>query len=209
MKRLLLLALLLLAAILIPFVLWGDWISEHCSAAWLQSWGRWAWAIGIALLIADLLLPIPGTLVQSSLGLIYGFGLGGLIACLGSLLSGLIAYELCSRHGRALALRLCSEAELQRVQRWLERQGGALVMALSRSLPVLTEAVACIAGLVRMPRPRFLLALACGSLPTAFLYAGIGAMGRETPTLAMGASLLAPCLLWLLAQRLLPKTRAS
>ena len=44
----------------------------------LRGYGSWAWAVGIALVWADVLLPIPQTAVIAALGIIYGTWLGPL-----------------------------------------------------------------------------------------------------------------------------------
>jgi 1-hydroxy-2-methyl-2-(E)-butenyl 4-diphosphate synthase len=83
-----------------------------------------------------------------------------------------------------------------------EKHGGWLV-ALSRSLPVLPEAIACLAGLVRMPWRPFLISLVCGTLPLGFAFAAIGALGVSSPTMALVLSAVVPVGLWLLARRML------
>jgi uncharacterized membrane protein YdjX (TVP38/TMEM64 family) len=65
----------------------------------------------------------------------------------------------------------------------------------------LPEAVACLAGLNRMPFPTFLLAVLCGSLPMGFVFAAIGALGQEEPAWALVLSIVVPALLWLGARR--------
>ena len=49
----------------------------------LQHHGRWAWAPAVALLWADVVLPIPQTAVIAVLGLIYGPLIGGLVGSFG------------------------------------------------------------------------------------------------------------------------------
>ena len=68
-------------------------------------------------------------------------------------------------------------------------------------MPVLPEAVSCLAGLVRMDLRAYLASLACGSLPVGFAFAAIGALGRTSPGAAMALSAGVPVLLWLLARR--------
>ncbi len=77
------------------------------------------------------------------------------------------------------------------------------MIALSRSLPILPEVLACTAGLVRMPFGRFVPALACGSLPMGFLFAGIGAAGHDAPGWALVFNLVVPAVLWVTAKRLM------
>ena len=38
----------------------------------LRGYGSWAWALGIAIIWADILLPIPQTAVIAALGIMYG-----------------------------------------------------------------------------------------------------------------------------------------
>jgi hypothetical protein len=45
----------------------------------MESYGSWAWAAGIALLVSDIVLPVPSTVVMSALGWMYGWWIGGLI----------------------------------------------------------------------------------------------------------------------------------
>ncbi len=77
MKRLLLLFLSLALLVIIPFLIWGDYFQSRMSLEQmvldLRKTGGWAWLVGIGLLIIDLFLPIPGTVVMSALGLIYGW----------------------------------------------------------------------------------------------------------------------------------------
>ena len=198
--RLLLLFLALVALVLIPFFIWEDFLNAvftpEGSIDWLRQYGAWGWAAGRGLLIADLFLPIPGTLIISALGYIYGPWLGGLLASLGSFLSGELAYGLCRLTGRKGALRILGEKDLARGEKLFARTGGWIV-ALSRWLPVFPEVVACMAGLTHMPARTFHFALACGSLPLGFAFAAVGHMGVEYPALALIVSAVAPPILWL------------
>jgi uncharacterized membrane protein YdjX (TVP38/TMEM64 family) len=56
----------------------------------LRNYESWAWAVGIALIWADLVLPIPQTAVIAALGIIYGTLLGGLLGSLGLITGGLL-----------------------------------------------------------------------------------------------------------------------
>lgn len=200
------LLVLLLASIIIPFLIWGEGFDSaftlEGARSWMRQFGPLAWAAGILLLIADIALPIPSTIVMSSLGWMYGWFLGGLIAAAGSFLSGFVAYLLCYWLGRPIALRIAGEDSLRRGEHWFA-QGGGWLVALSRWMPVLPEAVACLAGLTRMPWRTFVIALACGSLPVGFGFAAIGAVGQSSPAWALTLSAVVPILLWLLAQRAL------
>ena len=133
---------------------------------------------------------------MSGLGFLYGTAAGGAIAAAGSWLSGALAYWLCRRFGEKWAVRLMGPGGVEKGQRLLSSSGGALMVAASRCLPLLPEVIACMAGLTKMPRAKFYTALACGSLPMGFIFAWIGAAGRDAPGLALTLSALIPLALY-------------
>lgn len=189
--------------IIIPFLIWGDWFTDMFSGEGatrrLEAFGVWAWGVGLMLLIGDLFLPLPATLIMSALGYIYGPLWGGLLAVLGSFLSGLLAYGLCRALGRRGALFILGEKDLEKGERVFAKRGGWIV-AISRWLPVLPEIVACMAGLNQMKFRHFVLALLCGSVPLGFVFAYIGYSGVEHPYLAVVVSAAFPPVLWGISQ---------
>jgi uncharacterized membrane protein YdjX (TVP38/TMEM64 family) len=139
--------------------------------------------------------------VMSALGLIYGALLGGLVAAVGSVVAGLFGYGVGRLIGERAARKLLGDRDFER-GRGLFSRGGGWMIALSRAVPILPEALSCTAGLVRMPFGRFLGSLTCGSVPVGFLYAWIGAVGRDTPVWAMLFSIGVPAVLWLAARKI-------
>lgn len=200
----------LMVGVIVPYLIWGELFEEILGAdagrTWLESYGHWAWAAGIGLLISDILLPIPGTVVMSGLGWIYGWFLGGLIASFGSFLSGIVAYLLCRWLGQPVARWIAGEKGLARGETFFSNQGSWIV-ALSRWTPVLPEAVACLAGMVRMRWSTFVLSLACGSLPLGFVFAAIGDLGQASPYWAVVLSALLPLVLWSVVWRSLVRRK--
>jgi len=193
------------ALVLVTWLLWGGAWEERFTlagaVAWIEGAGSWAWAAGMGLLAADLLLPVPGTVVMSALGWIYGSLVGGLFATAGTIVAGLCGYGIGRLIGERAARKILGDADFEKGKQ-LFAGGGGWMIALSRALPILPEALSCTAGLVRMPFSRFAISLACGSLPVGFLFAWIGAVGRETPAWALIFSIGVPAVLWLLARRL-------
>lgn len=198
--------LLLSGLILGIWGVWGGGMEERFtlegSVAYLERSGGYAWLGGWLLLVSDVLLPVPGTVVMSALGYLYGTLLGGLLAAAGSMLAGLVAYGACRLMGKRGARFILGEKDYRRGHDWFEHGGGWLV-CLSRALPILPEVVACTAGLVGMSFKRFVIALACGSLPMGFVFAAIGSAGHDRPGLAMVMSLLLPAVLWTVARLLI------
>ena len=184
-----------------PFFIWGEELNavlqQDRLVASFQSYRGSAWLIAIGLLVSDLVLPIPNTMVMAALGVIYGPIVGGLVATLGNGLSGLLGYSLSRGFGRPLAARLVGEADLEAGEHLFARSGG-LIVAASRWLPVLPEVISCMAGLTRMPFTLFTVALVAGSLPFGFVVAGLGYAGSSNPLLTILLCALLPLPIWYL-----------
>lgn len=194
---------LALAGVLAPWAIWGEAFESALTvdgvASRLGESPARAAAVGVGLLCADTVLPIPSTVVMSGLGLALGPWLGGLVSAAGSFLAGCLAYGVARLLGRAPAAWVAGEG-LSELEARFAASGGWLV-ALSRWTPVLPEAVAALAGVARMPFGRFAAALACGCAPLGFAFAWVGHLGHESPATALALSALLPALLWLMAGR--------
>lgn len=203
--RLLLWFVLLAGLVLGIWMLWGGgWDRTFTfagSVEWLEAAGPWAWAAGILLLVGDLVLPVPGTIVISALGFIYGTTVGGCVAAAGLILAGMSGYGAGRLFGEKFARRWLGDGDFEKGRALFESRGG-WVVAMSRALPILPEVISCTAGLVRMPFRQFMLALVCGSVPMGFLFAAVGRAGREAPSWAFALSLLIPAVLWIVASRM-------
>jgi uncharacterized membrane protein YdjX (TVP38/TMEM64 family) len=161
----------------------------------LEAYGAWAWLLAIALIVSDLVLPVPGTAVITGLGMIYGPWLGGLIGGIGSVLAGLTAYGGSRWLGARFARWLVGDDDLRRLARFFERRG-PLAIALSRWLPILPEALCCLAGISRMRFRIFFAALVIGGLPMSFLFAWLGRSFEQQPLAGLVVSGCIPLLLW-------------
>ena len=195
---------LLLVGTIGPWLIWGEAFERSFSLAgtlaWLRELGPWAAAAGVGLLVADIALPIPSTIVMSALGATYGFWVGSLLSILGSMLAGLTAYGLARWAGRPAAIWIAGEDGLVRTEELFAR-GGAWLVLTSRWLPILPEAVACLAGLARMPFRTFFWALMVGSVPLGLTFAWVGTLTEDREGLALALSAGLPIGAWLLSQR--------
>jgi uncharacterized membrane protein YdjX (TVP38/TMEM64 family) len=161
----------------------------------LRQYEGWAWAVGIALIWADVVLPIPQTAVIAALGIIYGTLIGGLLGSLGLITGGLLGYGLMLTAARRFAQRFAGPRSLRRMESLFDR-GGVWAIILTRSLPYsVPEAMVFLAGLAAMPMAKFTAALTIGSVPTAFAFAAIGAGWADQPILALVLSYVLPSLL--------------
>jgi len=161
----------------------------------LRKYDAWAWAAGIALIWADLVLPIPQAVVITALGITYGALLGGVLGSIGLITSGLLGYLLMFTSARRIVQRFVGAQSLNRMESLFER-AGAWAIILTRSLPYsIPEAIVLLAGLAGMRIGRFTAALSIGSVPTAFAFAAIGAGWADQPILALSVSYVLPILL--------------
>ena len=161
----------------------------------LRKYESWAWTLGIALIWADLVLPVPQTAVVAALGIIYGTLLGGLLGSLGLITGGLLGYVLMLTSARRYVQRFVGPGSLHKMESLFD-QGGAWAIVLTRSLPYsVPEAMVFLAGLASMPLGKFIAALTIGSVPTAFVFAAIGAGWADQPILALVVSFVLPILL--------------
>jgi uncharacterized membrane protein YdjX (TVP38/TMEM64 family) len=87
----------------------------------LRKYESWAWAVGIALIWADLVLPIPQTAVIAALGIIYGTLLGGLLGSLGLITGSLLGYSLMLTSARRFVQRFVGPRSLHKMESLFDR----------------------------------------------------------------------------------------
>lgn len=126
------------------------------------------------LLAADLFLPVPSSVVMTLSGYFLGAWVGAGVSFAGAMFSALLGFGLCRRYGQKALARLAGEKDTERVAGFLETYG-AWAIILSRSVPMLTEIMSCLAGLSLMSPLRFTLLSAAGTLPVCIVYAWAGA----------------------------------
>jgi len=154
-----------------------------------------AWAIAIFFLVLDLFLPIPATGIMAALGSFYGVWWGGVISLIGSVGSGLLGFMLARYGGKRLLGYLATEEERERFTDFFERWGGFAIIA-SRSLPILPEVIAILAGLATMSFLRFFASLLLGTMPVSFLFAYIGYASQSAPVYGLLLAVFLPLLIW-------------
>ncbi|MCA9537376.1 MAG: TVP38/TMEM64 family protein [Myxococcales bacterium] len=156
-------------------------------APWMNQGGPIAAAVGVGLLVADVVLPVPSSLVMVAHGALFGVVIGAALSLVGSVGSAALAFAI-GRRGGPWLHRLVTADERARADRLLARYGGVAIM-LSRPLPLLAETVALLAGTSPMGFGRAMVAATVGSLPPSILYAvtGASAMKLDDQLLIMGA----------------------
>jgi uncharacterized membrane protein YdjX (TVP38/TMEM64 family) len=143
----------------------------------------------IALLAADLFLPIPSSLVMVLSGAAFGVVWGALLSLIGSVGGEWLGFELVRSYGRRASANIVGDDEIDRLSRVFARHGAAAV-AVTRALPVVMETMSVVAGLSTMTRRVFLLASFLGTAPIVFVYAYAGAVSRQTGSLVPATVML-------------------
>lgn len=159
-------------------------------------------SIGVLLLIADVVLPVPSSLVMAAHGALFGIAGGTLLSMIGSVASAMTAFAI-GRAGNGLIRRFVSEEEHRRAGAMLERWG-VVAIAASRPVPILAETVAILAGSSPVRWPQLVLAAAAGSLVPSLVYAWAGAQaqGFGMQSLVFGGVIVVTGLLLLAGKRL-------
>jgi uncharacterized membrane protein YdjX (TVP38/TMEM64 family) len=171
---------------------------------WLNRGGVVAASLGVGLLIADVLLPVPSSLVMVAHGALFGVVTGTLLSLVGSTGACMFGFWI-GRRGGTLLERIVAPEERARADRLLNRWG-TLAVIVTRPVPLLAETVAIMAGASRMGWGRTALAALFGSLAPALLYALTGAsVARfENTALMFLFVLLVAGFFWLIGRRVEP-----
>ena len=134
-------------------------------------------AAGVALLIADVVLPVPSSLIMFAFGAAYGFWIGvglSMAGCVGASLAGFAL----GRGGREVVRRFVRDDEYDRASALLDRWG-TLALIATRPVPILAETVAILAGASRTSWTRMTATAILGSIVPAILYAWAGSAARK------------------------------
>ncbi|MGA9997125.1 MAG: VTT domain-containing protein [Pyrinomonadaceae bacterium] len=150
---------------------------------WLNRGGVLAATLGVGLLIADVLLPVPSSLVMVAHGALFGVVGGTLLSLLGSTGAAMFGFWIGRRGGRLLE-RLVPPEERERAD-YLLKRWGMLAIIVTRPVPLLAETIAIMAGTSRMGWGSTALAALIGSLPPALLYALTGASAGKFQSTAL------------------------
>jgi uncharacterized membrane protein YdjX (TVP38/TMEM64 family) len=171
---------LLAAAILLPFLLFEDFLAAWTSAALGGARDRPLLSAGliIALLAGDAALPVPSSILSSFAGGAFGWRSGALVIWTGMTLGAVLGYGLGSSAGRGVAIRIVGPAELNRARRLFADVGPAALI-VTRAVPVLAEASTLVAGAARMPFRLFLLSTGAANAGVATAYSGVGAVAAS------------------------------
>jgi uncharacterized membrane protein YdjX (TVP38/TMEM64 family) len=203
MHRYWLLAATIAATLLVVFIvvqaLGVPLLSDPRSS--LDEAGPPAAALGVGLLVADVALPVPSSVVMTAHGTLFGVVLGSLLSLLGSTGAAAAAFAI-GRRGGPLLHKLLPADERERADALLVRSG-ALAIVLTRPLPLLAETTALAAGASPLAWRPAMAAAVAGSIPAAVLYAlaGAAAASFASTTVVFAAVIVVAAIFWLISHR--------
>lgn len=163
--------------------LWSAGVLQSADpSSWTRDGAPWIGLAGLLLLLADVVLVVPSSLVMAAMGAALGAPLGTLVATLGGVGAAAIGWAI----GRVGA-----SAPSAREEGWLRRWGPA-ILVLTRPIPMLAESMVVVAGATGLPLRTTLAWSALGCLPTSAMYATLGAAaeGVALPSLVVWVSIL-------------------
>ncbi|HSR51821.1 MAG TPA: TonB-dependent receptor [Acidobacteriota bacterium] len=181
MKRLAWIGFILFVFFSLTFLLFqaGGWMDEDNLARWLRDGLKERGLEAVTgplialLLLVDLALPVPSSVVMTLAGFFQGMWLGFLFNFIGAMGAALAGFWICRRYGHRGFQAVIGSQESARVEEFFQRYG-AWAIVLSRSVPMLTEVVSCLAGLSQMSYRRFTALTTLGTLPLCLVYAWAG-----------------------------------
>jgi uncharacterized membrane protein YdjX (TVP38/TMEM64 family) len=133
-------------------------------------------AIGVLLLILDIVLPVPSIPVMVALGALFGVTTGALLSLAGSIGCALVGFGI-GRAGNGLIRRFVTPAEHERAGAYLQRWG-VVAIALTRSIPIVAETVVILAGGSPVTWTQAIVATVAGSIIPCLVYAWAGASAQ-------------------------------
>lgn len=205
-KPLFFIAMALLVPVL-PFVMLGESFETNLDGWFRQQESyRWQFLFVVVLLAVDILLPAPSSAISTYAGGILGILPATVSSFLGMTLGCLLGYGLARFVGPPFVKWFTKEDDRQQLFGLIESYG-AVVIAVTRPLPILAEATIVLVGALKMPLAKLLPPLLITNLLIAACYSVFGAVSAEFDALpvAIVLSVLVPILMAIATRKHLAK----
>jgi len=155
--------------------------------------------VSFLILAADIVLPVPSSIVMFVNGYTLGAAMGAGVSLLGLQTGAMLGYYL----GYAGSGRF-SKDKNQEAQSILLKYG-PLAILLSRGIPILSESICIVCGYNKMPFKKYFFLNLLGYAPICLLYAVCGSLGHDGHTfmLAFGASIFISLGFWVFGRQVI------
>lgn len=190
-----LMLLLIMVCIILSFVLFEQLSSNVINGAaeqlsQLKQANIWVALLMVSVLMLDVLLPIPSSLVAVYTGTSFGLIGGGVLIWLGLTLGCLFGYWLGWGVGRVLPKSWLSQQDVNKAH-GLSKSLDSLALVLMRGIPVMAETSVIAAGMLTYSFTKFLLLTGLANAGIALVYAYVGSQLSEAPILSIIAASIA------------------
>ena len=206
MRSILRATLLIAVVLLVPILplLFLGLSFEHRVIGWFEQElpDSARFALIVAVLAADLFLPIPSSMVSTYGGGILGTWPATAASWLGMTLGAAAGFGLARVFGNRFAASYAGAGDLQQMAA-LSRKFGPLALVLTRALPILAEACVLLMGATRLSWRRFLVPVLAGNFVVSLTYAACGEYfeGKDALLLAAVLSGIVPLGIAVIARR--------
>ncbi len=165
---------------------------------WVSSFSLPSWIFILLLLLVDIVVPIPSSVVAALAGKLYGPACGTLIGYSGLIGASLAGFFIMKKAKKRIQKKFLGEEEFQKMDDWFEKWG-ELAIVLSRLFPMANETLAFTAGLSQMSWRRFFVLATLGTLPISVVYAYIGEKSKNPAEFSFYITLafLFPAIVWI------------
>jgi uncharacterized membrane protein YdjX (TVP38/TMEM64 family) len=173
-------------------------LSAEQIADTIRSWGSWAVACSILLMVAHSFVPLPSEFIAIANGIVFGLVVGTMITWIGAMLGAILAFALARWLGRRFVNAVLPARYTAAVDDWAKEQGTPILL-VSRFLPgVSFNLINYAAGLTSVSWWTFLWTTGLGIAPLTFLMVFAGEQmisGKWTFVLFLIAACVAVSLL--------------
>ena len=157
--------------------------------------------LSFVILVSDIVLPVPSSIVMYSNGAVIGLVKGFSLSLISVILSSIIGYFI--GYGSSAVLK--SDADIS-ATKILEKYGYAAIL-MTRGIPIISESVCIVCGFTRYNFTIYLVFNIIGYIPVCLIYAYFGsiAVNRDLFLISFVCSLFITFILWFLGRNNLKK----
>ena len=171
--------------VMVPFVLFEGGISGWTLQQFRSNTHPgWIAAVVVSLLAADVVLPVPSSLVSTASGASLGFVFGVAASVCGMTIGALAGYLIGRTLGLPIASRLVSSGDVEIVSGRL-RHRAMHALVVMRAIPVLAEGSVLMAGVFRVDPWRFFLSTFLANIGISVAYGAVGALALSVNSFAV------------------------
>lgn len=145
-------------------------------AAFLRSFGWWAAAVSIGLMIFQAVAaPLPSFLIAAANGIVFGVFWGSIISWLGGMAGAAVNFYLAKWLGYPFVAKATKKTNLLKKVDEYSGKNGFFIILVARLIPIISfDFVSFLAGLSKIGGSSFLIATGIGQIPGTILYVVVG-----------------------------------